>query len=858
MTLQKFSDKSFLSMFKTRLKSALLFPIIGLLILGMYAVVGPFSEVVHLNNIDSYGYRGWDNISIENVKYILFDGLSTTDHDFPDRAVFMYMAVIIAAILCAVMVFRDLSNKKTANVYYSLGFSRSSLFASTYLAGAVSVLGMIVIPFALSFVINLFAFGFSTELLTACIFTISCLANVSLLAYTISAIAITLSGMLFEGIFYSFFLNSVSPIFTFASCMFSDGLLTGGGFVDADANYYYGSFENSFTSAFLGKLSFMNGLSHSAYEVDRLGCCLYTSDIEGLGGFLSEETWRTPAFIPLLVWSVILAGIITLSFYIFNRKKTENIGFFASSPVLYRIFFGTLIVGFSSLGCSSGRTITKGLTWLYILIALAVCLVITTILVLILTKLSRMKFKKEFKVFGIYSLAVILFAAVFSTGFFGYQNRIPAVENVAKVEITAYHSGFEDYFTSQIVDVNNSSSSITMGNFSSYETYTFNKKADITDIEEIHKGLIAADSIKMSKNYKETKLGVKINIIYNLKNGKTLSRSYYRVTPQLIDRYLANKSIGEKVKLSLVQNLHDSITYMGDTEFIDGKEMKAFFTVFSNDLTKATNVEISSVQVMSLLEAYMLDIENLSVKEILNPDCKSLGGIAIRKDHAIYGEWNEELEDNELLGFASEIAYQSLLNYDLNYYTENVFVTINENMTNTIKWAKDVGIYKHFKKDYKTDFMTLEAVHNNSSFIKLAISDNRNYNLLFEGRCILDGVRDDDAYYYDTEGYHHQPLAGSHYVNGLTEDELNFIRDNAHPFYLTTETGYFIRLSTDEAKSLHSTLFIPDSKLTPELKTKLAKNAGKQTEEATQVRAESPTVTISEYSDEPTTYIEMN
>lgn len=260
MTLQKFSDKSFLSMFKTRLKSALLFPVIGLLFLGIYAVAGPFSEVIRLNSPDRYGY--YDYISIENVKYILFDSLRTSDSDFPDRAVFMYMAVIIAAILCAIMVFRDLSNKKTANVYYSLGFSRSRLFASTYLAGAVSVLGMIVIPFALSFLINAFAFGFSKELLSACIFVISCLANVSLLAYTISAIAVTLSGMLFEGVFFSFFLNAISPIFTFSACMFSDGLLTGGGFVDADANYYYGTFENSFVSAFLGKLSFMNGLSH--------------------------------------------------------------------------------------------------------------------------------------------------------------------------------------------------------------------------------------------------------------------------------------------------------------------------------------------------------------------------------------------------------------------------------------------------------------------------------------------------------------------------------------------------------------------------------------------------------------------
>lgn len=857
MTLQKFSDKSFLSMFKTRLKSALLFPIIGLLFLGIYAVAGPFSEVIRLNSPDRYGY--YDYISIENVKYILFDSLRTSDSGFPDRAVFMYMAVIIVAILCAIMVFRDLSNKKTANVYYSLGFSRSKLFASTYLAGAASLLGMVVIPFALSFVINMFAFGFSKELLSACIFVTSCLANVSLLAYTISAIAMTLSGMLFEGVFFSFFLNAISPIFTFSACMFSDGLLTGGGFVDAN-EYYYTTFENSFVSAFLGKLSFMNGLSHSAYEVDRLGCCLLTSDFDGLVNFLSEDNWTTPAFIPLLVWSVILAGVIFLSFYVFNRKKAENIGFFASSPILYRIFFGTLIVGFSSLGCLEGRMITKGLTWLYILIVLIVCLVITTLFVLILTKLSRMKFKKEFRVFGIYSLAVILFAAVFSTGFFGYQNRLPAVEKVKEVSVTSYRSDFNDYYNTQIFDPNEISSTITMGNFSHINnTYTFDKKADITDIEEIHKGLIAADDIKLSKNYKETKLGVKINIIYTLKNGKTLSRSYYRITPELIDRYLANKGIGEKVRFSLVEDLHMAIASVGDTEYYEGYELRTFYTVFSNDLTKATNVELSPEQLVALLEAYTLDIEKLSVKELLAPECKALGGIAIRKDQIVYGEWNEELGTEEFLGLTSELEYDNLLNSSFNYYPENVFVTINENMTNTVKWAKDAGIYKHFKKDYKTELIPIEAVHNNSSFIKLELSDNRNFNLLFEGRCIKDGIRDDDAYYYnEDDNYYLYHLPGSHYVNGLTEDEIRYIRDNATPFYLTTETGYFIRLSTAEAESLHATLFIPDSKLTTELRTKFAENSNKATEDVTQTGVEPVTTPVTSHYIEGTTYIEAN
>lgn len=821
MTLQKFSDKSFSSMFLNRLKSSVFFPIVGLFILGIIAVANPFMDVVNLSN---GGWHAYDNISIDNVKFILLNNLRPVDDYFPDMAVIMYMAVIIPAILCAIMAFRDLSSKKTANVYYSLGFSRSRLFSATYLAGATSVLGMVIIPFALSFIINAFAFGISKELISACLFIVSCLCNVSLIAYTLSVIAMTLSGMLVEGIFFSFFLNSISSIFTFASGMFSDGLLIGGGFVDAN-NYYYTSFENSFTSAFLGKLSFMNNLSHSANEVQRLGCCLYTSDIEGLEGFLSADNWTTPKFIPLVVWSVILAGLVFLALCLFNRKKAENIGFFASCPVLYRIFFGTLVVGFSSLGCMQGRNITKGLTWLYVLIALAVCLVITTILTLILTKLSRMKFKKEVKVFGIYSLAVVLFAFIFSTGFFGYTNRIPAVEKVAKVEITAFtSSGYDYYSTGELYGDSNiygSTDPIWMGTFSTENNYTFTEKADITAIEELHKGLIDADGSKISQDYKKTKIGGKINVIYTLKNGKTISRSYYRITPELIEKYVNNKGISEEIKKTFIDKLGYMVSYAiyehSEYEIFDEK----YYTVFSRDFVSAHNVEISDDDLYRFVAAYTMDVENLTAKELLKPSKNALGALAIRGDSNIFGNYNEQTGESEVIGKSSELEYKTFNPSNIDIYNGDGYIVINENMPNTIKWAKEVGIYKYFAIDYDTEVQNVvEVTHTNSSAFKLAIANNLTYNLLFSAKSYCDN----DSY---AQGYFNgnfARLVGSHYASELTDDEVKYLRENAYLSYLTTESGYFVRFTTVENPSLHATVFIPDSKLTAELKIKLAQN----------------------------------
>ena len=50
MTLRKFSDKNFISMFKNKLKSAAPFTAIGLALIMMFAVVTPFSEIISINN----------------------------------------------------------------------------------------------------------------------------------------------------------------------------------------------------------------------------------------------------------------------------------------------------------------------------------------------------------------------------------------------------------------------------------------------------------------------------------------------------------------------------------------------------------------------------------------------------------------------------------------------------------------------------------------------------------------------------------------------------------------------------------------------------------------------------------------
>lgn len=829
MTLPKYFDSSFKSMFKGRFKSSLAFPVLGSFILFVSAVVVPFSTVISMNEMSSGAY--YDYLpSIDNVKYLIFSDFHELGRDFPDSTVILYFVTVIASILTAITVFSHLSSKKTANVYYSLGLSRTKLFASTYASGAVSVVGMIVIPFFLSFIVNAFSFGISKELMIALIYTVATLSNVALTAYTLGSIAMVLSGMFFEGAFFAFFLNSVSAILTFAGYLFGGSLLTGSLNEIAERDYY--SFSVEFLYSFLGKYSFFNSLSHDACTVEDLSYCLYTSDVENFQGYLSAENWSSPNATSLIIWTLVLCGLIFVANYAFNCKKVENIGFFASSKVLYRIFCGTLIVGFASLGCSNGINHTKGITWLYILIVLAVCLVFNLLFTFIISRHSKINFKQEIKFSYVYSLAVILFAFVFSSGFFGYANRIPSVEKVSEVKVTSmsFYGDTGNYASDDLmllydsVSISDDSESfincITLDGYNALDQYTFKTSADITNVEEFHKALIKADSAKKSNKYAETKVFAKIKIEYTLKNGKTMNRIYNRITPQIIEQFINFNGVSDNIKSNLTDKVKMSVEaaisdkdYPNDAEYL-GK----YVTAFSSDLTSAHNLNLSDKQLNALADAYSKDIEKLSAKKLLTPSSKCLGVIAIRNNNRItdFDENDEEI----LLGYTKDLDYSYLptvySNKVYSNFDDQCIIVINEDMESTVKWAKQAGVYKFFAKDTKAAVSEVEAVYANSSFFKNRMSKNNLTNLLFAGITNFCDIKISDYRF----------LSGSHDVYDLTDDEIEYLRENAHPQYLVSETGYFVNFSLSKGgdKYRTSVLFVPDKVLTAELKIKLSES----------------------------------
>ncbi len=810
MTSLKSFDKSFKTMFINKLKSGIFFPAIGALVLFIITVAEPFGNIVMLNGNVTVQYAPFNGlIQLDNVRYILIEGFND-ETCISYMVVLMYVAVIIAAILCAICTFQQLSSKRTANIYYSLGFSRTGLFASTYCAGAACVLGMVIIPFFLSFVINAFSFGISKELLTAVFYVSGVLMNVSLIAYTVAAIAMIMSSMLIEGAFFAFFFNGISAIFTFASCLFSDALLTGSAFA-TNTNMYY-SLGKTIDATFTGSLSFLNSLSHSVGEISKLESCLITNDIGGLEDHLSSDTWQNPNWIPLICWTVILAGLVYLANYIFNRKKNENIGFFASNRASYRIFFGACVLGFTPLACSQGKDITKGLSWLYILIVLAITLLISFIFTLILSKIAKFRMKGERKYFALYAGITLLMALVFSSGFFGYVNRIPKAENIVSIQTTKIinESTYDNFDFYCAGDDYGECAPITMKtDYGSDWTRSFDSSSnEIEKVRELHKALIEADKIKNnSDKFDDTRISYKFQISYTLKNGKKVERIYSSLSPAIIEKYIQLDTVSKDIKDDLKRLAEDflltSEQYSYDVPY-DTPEY--FYTVFSNDLTNAHNVELTSKQLSDFVIAYQADIDKMSILDIYNPTSKPLGVIAIREDQNLYRYI--EGEGDVFMGKLSEVRYKTLINT-----ISKIFIT--DDMANTVRWARENGIYKYFESNAKTDIVKLEATYNNTTPFRRSLSNSSNCSAVFNGRSALSEGSD---YYFDYNIY--GSLTGSHEVYSLNDKEMTYIRQNLYTNYLITETGHFIQLTTADGYAIQG--FIPDSRLTPELKIKLS------------------------------------
>ena len=102
--------------------------------------------------------RGQDVLKMMRDAYEVFIFDSEQAAYNPLFYIFPALLVVIS-ILLGVLLFRFVTNKKTVNVYYSLGIKRADLYTARLLAGVFMMFAAVLVPLAVSLGLNLHYFG---------------------------------------------------------------------------------------------------------------------------------------------------------------------------------------------------------------------------------------------------------------------------------------------------------------------------------------------------------------------------------------------------------------------------------------------------------------------------------------------------------------------------------------------------------------------------------------------------------------------------------------------------------------------------------------------------------------------------
>lgn len=128
--------------------------------------------------------------------------------------------------------------------------------------------------------------------------------------------------------------------------------------------------------------------------------------------------------------------------------------------------------------------------------------------------------KKSLKYYGAFVMLFLIAYIPLSYGFFGYDTRVPATADVASVEVyLPYYSSAYYSTATQVADEHGNQLAVIAGQLSSSQ--------NIDKIRTLQQNLISSCK-QNSYPYKiNTNAYQQINMVYHLKNGHTLSRTYY-------------------------------------------------------------------------------------------------------------------------------------------------------------------------------------------------------------------------------------------------------------------------------------------------------------------------------------------
>lgn len=421
---------------------------------------------------------------------------------------FLVIVVVTAALICGVSSFAYLHSKKKVDFYHSLPVRRETLFAVSFVNGILIMAAVYLVNLLIAMAV-MAANGMSPGMFVGAGFKAFGFHMVYyLLMYATTVLAMMLTGNVILGILMNVILNAWGPLAI---------LLASSCFASFFRTYYYAS-ENALENA----IQYASPLA------------LY---IKGM----AETGKRVPQLAPEVIPAFVLAAVITLAaLFLYKVRPSEAAGKALAFKVSQAPIKVLLVVPISIAYGRVFRVWGDGDGWMVfgILCGLVIFHAIIEIV-------YHFEFRKLFAhpvhlgVCAVLSAAIV---CVFRFDLAGYDSYLPDAGNVesAAVEIVTLNSWI-DYRVPKFVENRYGRQSGIEYEYVNDAEHIF-ENMKITDVEPVLE--LARRGIERNDSLTETDYdGVQvleagsaedadstmntINIHYNLKNGKTVNRSYY-------------------------------------------------------------------------------------------------------------------------------------------------------------------------------------------------------------------------------------------------------------------------------------------------------------------------------------------
>lgn len=773
--------------------------------------------------------KGQDVLKIMRDAYEVFIFDSEQAAYNPLLYIFPALLVVIS-ILLGVLLFRFVTNKKTVNVYYSLGIKRADLYTARLLAGVFMMLAAVLVPLAVSLGLNLHYFGSSVMLWRTFLFYAVHSAICVLAGLTISAAVSSCVGTTVEAIGFSAVLAAFPSVVTMCVNYGVPSILNG-----APAITYYGIYPAASSYGELhfditGSTVFGRIISHINLLMLNRSSFINSSSVEAMTKEAAKK-WAAPSLTPYILWAVLIAAFFVFGLFMFKRRKAEICGFPGRSAVLNFVLCMITSFGVASLVLYFVVSEIPQITTWMIIVGLMIISIIIFLIFDIILHLSFKAIKKDWKIGLVHVGLMAAFLLSLYTGFFGYSSRVPDIQDIDSVSISApnalmgsYQLGRElsgSYVTDRYYsDVY--SNYYYVGNRSVSLIENFKDKDDINTVREIHKAMIKAGNIRRvntnSDDYSKRVTCQSVVIRYKLKNGRELVRVY---------EYVPLTNYPTLYTLEDTKNWNSKIK----DELLNIDSENVIPIVFSAQMDN--RIAVDEELTAGLARAIYNDITTLSSDKFLTSNAKYLGSVAFyvnrsqREDYSMYesseyvnatsieDEITEEEEplsrqetvDNLAIRDNSQGKYLALGDYSV--------IPITEEMTNTISFLKAHGLYEKLSDESPIVSARIADMG------KATSSDDMRHGFAYsspifnsfwdDGKSKPYSKKDSDGYEYEVSSYTSGDFMPKDAVTITNKTIVEKLAANAYGYRFDLTGGYLVEFK--RANGNLTIMYVPKGRI---------------------------------------------